>query len=214
MNGLTNTYNGLQEHNSGGKNGCIPMEPDSTVNFFNHANQTRMYHPCHHDTHSQYSSYYSERHIVEGLKHSLPCKTEITHPESPVKFHPLESPSKPHHHLNNGGATPISPHQPSPYHEGSGKLQDIESSFNAVHHHPTYHNNNQAWPVQSDFQPEHHPSLHPNHIDPPHRETRYPPMGSFGYQHGNPSTYHETHFSQHVSHVNNPVYSENYNLQH
>lgn len=216
MNGLPNNYSGFQEHNTG-KTGCMAMEPDSTVNFFHHSNQSRMYHPGQNEI-QQYTCYYSERHVDEGLKPIMPAKAEVAHPATPEKFHPQRTPTKSQSHSNDCAAIPISPpppHQPTAFNEVNEKIPEDASAFNAMHHHPTYHNNNQSWPVQTTFQQDHQPPSHPSHVGP-HQEQNYPPLGSFSYPQGHTSTYHETHYSQHVPHhhVNSPGYNEIYNQHH
>ena len=208
LTGIPHGYNEIQEHSTG--KGCMPMEPDSTVNFFqNH--QARMY--CSgQNSAMHYMCNYPERHIEEGMKKMLHSKTEIPHPATPEKFHPPESPSKPQHHMHHCQdihSLPPSP-QCHPYNDANSKLQEVASTFNATHHHPTYHNNNQAWPqsvCHSDHQ-HNHPS--PSHANLSQQQT-YPHLGSYGYHNGQTSAYHETHFGQHMQQINPEGYNEIYN---
>ena len=212
---MSHNYNGIQEHHTG-KNGCLSMEPDSTVNFFHHSNQNRIY-PQSQTPTQPYSCYYSERHAEEEIKKVLSPKPEPTYPATPEKFHLQESPIKRHDHLNNCPINPIlSPqHHPPAFHEANEKLHEDVSAFNTVQHHPTFHNNNQSWPVQPVCQPPHHP---PTHVHPHHHpQTPYPPMASFGYHTGEQSSeYPEPHFNNHGPHINGPHtnssgYNEAYN---
>ena len=143
-------------------------------------------------------------------------KEQIPHPASPSKplnnsnhcaLMPLDQPSSPSHH------------QPKQFTEVQEKIHhEMAASFNAVHHHhPSFHNNNQAWlthhqqPIPTNLEHQHHQlqpveapdSVHPNQI--------YPPMSSFGYHNGHANGYHETHFDQHTHHDNSVRYDATYN---
>ena len=216
MSGMPGSYNGVQEHVVG-KTGCLPMEPDSTVNFYHHSNQTRMYHPSHNDT-QQYACYHPDRPIEERTKKELQLKNEISHPGTPEKYNPQASPIKLQHHLNHCSAVPSlpSPHHLNAFQDVNGKLQEETSTpFAALHHqHPSYHNNNREWPVQSVCHPEHQPNHPaPSHIDI-HPQSSYPSLSTFGHHNGQPNAYHETHFGHPSPHINHAGYNEIYNNQH
>ena len=215
MHGMPHHFNGIPEHHAG-KSSCLSMEPDSTVNFFNHSIQNRIY-PQSQTPTQPYTCYYSE-HAEEEIKKVLSPKPEPVYPSTPEKFQLQESPIKRPGHMNQCPINPVlSPqlHQNN-FQEVNEKPHDEVSAFNTVQHHPTYHNNNQSWPLQPVCQPAQPtpPHLHHQH----HAQPQYPPMTSFGYQNGHPSQYHETHFNHHGPDINAPntnasVYNELYNHQ-
>ena len=236
MHGMPHHFNGMHEHHTG-KNGCLSMEPDSTVNFFHPSNQSRIYPQCPTPT-QPYSCYYSE-HAEEEIKKVLSPKPEPVYPPTPEKFHPPASPMKRPEHLNNctvnqspqhHQASPMkrsehlndcplnaSPqHHHASFHDPNEKSNEEISAFNTVQHHPTYHNNNQSWPIQPVNQLAHPvpPHMHPHH----HQQPPYPPMTSFGYHNGQPNEYQETHFAHHGPNMNGPQvnasgFNELYNHQ-
>ena len=226
---MPNGYNRSQE-GIHGKNSCLSVEPDSTVNFFHHPLQNGIYPPGQDDV-THYSSYYPDRVVVEEeIKKVLPIsqKMVIGHPMTPEKFntHPA-SPSKPLHNSNHCTVMPLeqpsspSQHQPKQFTEAQEKIQhEMAASFNAVHHHhPSFHNNNQAWlthhqqPMPTNLEHPHH-QLHPVEApDSVHPHQMYPPMSSFGYHNGHANGYHETNFDHHNHHANSVRYDAAYNQQ-
>ena len=145
--------------------------------------------------------YYSE-HAEEEIKKVLSPKPEPVYPPTPEKFQLQASPMKRPEHLNNCpvSAVPSPQHNHATFQETNEKSQEEISAFNTVQHHPTYHNNNQSWPIQPGYQPS-HPHLHHHH---PHHypQPPYPPMTSFGYHNGQPTEYQETHFTHNGPNVN------------